>query len=73
MDSRWPHGGAVWVTTSVRPKATVLTVENTGEALALELVSTARRAVSAGHRTHTHRPRRRRFRPGDRQKHHPSS
>jgi two-component system sensor histidine kinase VanS len=35
-----PERGAVWVTTSVRPKAAVLTVENTGETLAPELVST---------------------------------
>jgi two-component system sensor histidine kinase VanS len=35
-----PDRGAVWVTTSVRPKAAVLTVENTGETLAQELVST---------------------------------
>jgi two-component system sensor histidine kinase VanS len=34
-----PERGAVWVTTSVRPEAAVLTVENTGEALAPELVS----------------------------------
>ena len=33
----------------------------------------ARRAVSARHRTHTHRPRRRRPRPGDRQEHHPGA
>jgi len=35
-----PEGGAVWVSTSVRPEAAVLTVENTGENLAPELVST---------------------------------
>jgi two-component system, OmpR family, sensor histidine kinase VanS len=35
-----PERGAVWVTTSVRPDAAVLTVENTGETLAPELVST---------------------------------
>ena len=35
-----PERGAVWVTTSVRPEAAVLTVENTGEKLAPELVST---------------------------------
>jgi two-component system, OmpR family, sensor histidine kinase VanS len=34
-----PEQGAVWVTTSVRPEAAVLTVENTGEKLAPELVS----------------------------------
>ena len=33
----------------------------------------ARRAVSAWHRTHTHRPRRRRPRPGHRQEHHPGT
>jgi two-component system sensor histidine kinase VanS len=32
--------GAVWVNTSVRPKTVVLTVENTGEKLTLQLVST---------------------------------
>ena len=35
-----PERGAVWVTTTVRPEAAVLTVENTGETLAPELVST---------------------------------
>ena len=35
-----PEQGAVWVTTSVRPEAAVLTVENTGETLAPQLVST---------------------------------
>ena len=35
-----PEQGTVWVTTSVRPEAAVLTVENTGETLAPELVST---------------------------------
>ena len=34
-----PHG-TVWVTTSVHPKSVVLTVENTGEKLAPQLVST---------------------------------
>jgi two-component system sensor histidine kinase VanS len=32
--------GTVWVTTSVRPKSVMLTVENTGEKLAPELVAT---------------------------------
>ena len=68
-----PEQGTVWVTTSVRPEAAVLTVENTGETLAPELVVHAGRAVSARHRTHTHRPRRRRPRPGDRQEHHPGA
>jgi two-component system sensor histidine kinase VanS len=35
-----PERGAVWVTTSVRPDAAVLTVENTGERLAAEMVAT---------------------------------
>jgi two-component system sensor histidine kinase VanS len=35
-----PEQGAVWVTTSVGPKSVVLTVENTGEKLAPQLVST---------------------------------
>ncbi|MEO8078496.1 MAG: HAMP domain-containing sensor histidine kinase [Acidobacteriota bacterium] len=35
-----PGQGTVWVTTSVRPEAAVLTVENTGERLAPQLVST---------------------------------
>ena len=35
-----PEQGTVWVTTSVRPEAAVLTVENTGEKLAPQLVST---------------------------------
>ena len=33
-------GGTVWVTTSVRPRAVVLTVENTGERVSPQLVST---------------------------------
>src|ERR671934_276073 len=35
-----PEQGTVWVTTSVHPKSAVLTVENTGEKLTPELVST---------------------------------
>jgi two-component system, OmpR family, sensor histidine kinase VanS len=35
-----PEQGIVWVTTSVRPKSAVLTVENTGEKLPPQLVST---------------------------------
>jgi two-component system sensor histidine kinase VanS len=35
-----PGQGTVWVTTSVRPECAVLAVENTGETLAPELVST---------------------------------
>ncbi|HEX6506373.1 MAG TPA: HAMP domain-containing sensor histidine kinase [Chloroflexota bacterium] len=35
-----PEQGTVWVTTSVHPKSVVLTVENTGERLAPQVVST---------------------------------
>src|SRR5690349_3579573 len=35
-----PEQGAVWITTSVHPKRVVLTVENTGEKLTPQLVST---------------------------------
>jgi two-component system sensor histidine kinase VanS len=35
-----PDQGTVWVTTSVRPTSVVLTVENTGEKLTPQLLST---------------------------------
>lgn len=35
-----PEQGTVWVTTSARPEGVVLTVENTGETLAPELIAT---------------------------------
>ena len=35
-----PEHGTVWVTTSVHPESAVLTVENTGEKLAPQLVTT---------------------------------
>ena len=35
-----PAQGTVWITTRVRPEAAVLTVENTGETLAPQLIST---------------------------------
>ncbi|MDT0470166.1 sensor histidine kinase [Streptomyces gibsoniae] len=35
-----PEGGTVWANTSVRPKTVVLTVENTGDKLTPQLVST---------------------------------
>jgi two-component system, OmpR family, sensor histidine kinase VanS len=35
-----PDGGTVWVTTSVHPESVVLTVENTGDQLTSQLVST---------------------------------
>ena len=68
-----PEQGTVWVTTSVHPKSVVLTVENTGEKLTPQLVSTLGEPFQRGSRTHTHRPRRRRPRPGNRQEHHPST
>ena len=68
-----PERGSVWVTTSAQPDSAVLTVENTGEKLTPQIGRDARRAVSARHRAHTHRPRRRRPRPGDRQEHHPGT
>ena len=68
-----PEQGTVWVTTSVHPKSAVLTVENTGEKLTPQLGCHACRAVSSRHQTHTHRPRRCRPRPGNRQEHHPGT
>ena len=68
-----PEQGTVWVTTSAHPKAVELTVENTGEKLSPAISRHARRAVSARHQTHTHRPRRRRPRPSNREEHHPST
>ena len=68
-----PEHGTVRVTTSVHPESVVLTVENTGEKLTPQLVSTLAEPFSARHRTHTHRPRRCRPRPGNRQEHHPSA
>ena len=68
-----PDQGTVWVTTSVHPKSVVLTVENTGEKLTPQLVSTLVEPFQRGTQAHTHRPRRRRPRPGDRQEHHPST
>ena len=35
-----PEGGSVWISTSVHPKAVALTVENTGERVSPQLVST---------------------------------
>src|SRR3984893_17115456 len=40
IDHNLPEQGTVWVTTSVHPKSVVLTVENTGEKLTPQLVST---------------------------------
>ena len=68
-----PEQGTVWVTTSVHAKSAVLTVENTGEKLTPQLVATLAEPFLRGTETHTHRPRRCRPRPGNRQEHHPST
>jgi two-component system sensor histidine kinase VanS len=49
-----PEQGAVWVNTSVRPKTVMLTVENTGEKLTPQLVSTLTEPFQRGtERVHT--------------------
>ncbi|MGP3970463.1 sensor histidine kinase [Streptomyces sp. 6N223] len=49
-----PEQGTVWVNTSVRPKTVVLTVENTGEKLSRQLVSTLTEPFQRGtERIHT--------------------
>lgn len=49
-----PVKGSVWVTTSVRPRTVVLTVENTGEKLTRELVATLTEPFQRGtDRIHT--------------------
>jgi two-component system sensor histidine kinase VanS len=45
-----PEQGTVWVTTSVHPKSAVLTVENTGEKLTPQLVSTLDEPFQRGSR-----------------------
>jgi two-component system, OmpR family, sensor histidine kinase VanS len=45
-----PEGGTVWVTTSVRSGGVVLTVENTGEELAPQLVATLAEPFQRGTR-----------------------
>jgi two-component system sensor histidine kinase VanS len=45
-----PDQGTVWVTTSVRPESVVLTVENTGEKLTPQLVSTLAEPFQRGSR-----------------------
>ncbi|AKS31559.1 sensor histidine kinase [Mycolicibacterium goodii] len=50
-----PDEGTVWVTTSLRPDAAVLTVENTGEPLAPQLISTLAEPFQRGsERVRTH-------------------
>ncbi|MFE6172908.1 sensor histidine kinase [Streptomyces sp. NPDC056464] len=49
-----PEQGTVWVNTAVRPKTVVLTVENTGEELTPQLLSTLTEPFQRGtERTHT--------------------
>jgi two-component system, OmpR family, sensor histidine kinase VanS len=45
-----PDQGTVWVTTSVLPESVVLTVENTGEQLTTQLVSTLAEPFQRGSR-----------------------
>jgi two-component system sensor histidine kinase VanS len=45
-----PEHGTVWVTTSIQPKSVVLTVENTGEQLTPQLVSTLDEPFQRGSR-----------------------
>src|SRR5215216_7969417 len=45
-----PERGTVWVTTSLHPKSAVLTVENTGEKLTPQLVSTLAEPFQRGTR-----------------------
>jgi two-component system sensor histidine kinase VanS len=45
-----PDQGTVWVTTSAQPEAAVLTVENTGEALAQQMVATLAEPFQRGSR-----------------------
>jgi two-component system sensor histidine kinase VanS len=45
-----PEHGTVWVTTSVQPNSVVLTVENTGEKLTPQLVSTLDEPFQRGSR-----------------------
>jgi two-component system sensor histidine kinase VanS len=45
-----PEQGTVWVTTSVQPRSVVLTVENTGEKLTPQLVSTLAEPFQRGSR-----------------------
>ena len=68
-----PEQGTVWVTTSAHPESVMLTVENTGEKLTPQLVSTLVEPFQRSTAAHTHRPRRCRPRPGNRQEHHPSA
>ncbi len=62
--------GTVWITTTADPEGVVLTVENTGELLSPQLVSTLTEPFRARRRTQAHWRLRCRPRPGHRQEHH---
>ena len=69
-----PEQGTVWVDDHASaPRSVVLTVENTGEKLSPQLVSTLTEPFQRGTERIRERPRRRRPRPGDRQEHHPGT
>ena len=68
-----PEEGTVWVTTSAHPERSGAHCREHRRAAHPTDGFHACRAVSARHRTHTHRPRRCRPRPGNRQEHHPST
>ena len=66
-----PEHGTVWVTTSAHPEQRGAHRREHRRAAHPAGGRHAHRAVPARHRTHPHRPRRRRPRPGHRQQHHP--
>jgi two-component system sensor histidine kinase VanS len=68
-----PEQGSVWVTTSVHPKSVVLTVENTGEKLSAQVVSTLVEPFRRGTERIRTEPYRARPRAGHRQEHHPGT
>ena len=68
-----PDQGTVWVTTNARSESVTLTVENTGEKLTPQLVTTLAEPFQRGSRTPSHRRWGRRPRPGHRQEHRPST
>ena len=68
-----PEQGTVWITTSAHPKSVELTVENTGEKLTPQLVSTLAEPFLRGTRRIRTDHAGCRPRPGNRQEHHPST
>ncbi len=66
-----PEHGTVWVTTGAHPRSVRAHGREHRRAADPAAGLHARRAVPARQRTHPHRPRGRRPRPGDRQEHHP--